>query len=269
MNTNTLLSKGTEVRNIPRCGNAGVTFIGFGGLEIGRDWGVGEGAHGGSWGAKGDPTRPEEEEAIAVTQGVLDLGIGVLDTASAYLLSEERIGKAVSDRRDEYFLASKCGEYSLYAEQTTAYDFSYEAVSKSIDNSLELLQTDVIDLMQIHFGPDQQQVIDDGETVRAMQDAKKAGKIRYLGASCDGDIARQCIESGDFDVMQMTYSLLEMQNDENIQLAYQKGIGVFVKTGLGRGKLTPKVLDNLDTLEGAERGRLRRCSTSATVTGRC
>ena len=45
----------------------------------------------------------------------------------SYLLSEERIGKAVRDRRDEYFLASKCGEYSLYAEQTTAYDFSYGA----------------------------------------------------------------------------------------------------------------------------------------------
>ena len=92
-----------------------------------------------------------------------DLGINVLDTASAYLLSEERIGKAAAARRGEYFLASKCGEYSNYAEQTTAYDFSYEAVSASIDNSLKLLQTDVIDLMQIHFGPDQQKVIDEDD----------------------------------------------------------------------------------------------------------
>lgn len=101
------------------------------------------------------------------TRGLLadgrDLGINVLDTASAYLLSEERIGNAVADRRSEYFLASKCGEYSNYEEQTTGYDFSYGAVSASIDNSLKLLQTDVIDLMQIHFGPDQQKVIDDGE----------------------------------------------------------------------------------------------------------
>jgi aryl-alcohol dehydrogenase-like predicted oxidoreductase len=185
-----------------------------------------------------------------------DLGINVLDTASAYLLSEERIGKAAAARRGEYFLASKCGEYSNYAEQTTAYDFSYEAVSASIDNSLKLLQTDVIDLMQIHFGPDQQKVIDDGECVRAMLDAKAAGKIRFLGASCEGDIARQCIESGDFDVMQMNYSLLDMSNDPNIALCREKGIGVFVKTGLGRGKLTPKVLTELDTLQGDEKRKV-------------
>ena len=49
----------------------GVTFIGFGALEIGRDWGVGAGDHGGSWGKNGDPSRPEEDESIAVVEGVL------------------------------------------------------------------------------------------------------------------------------------------------------------------------------------------------------
>ena len=58
----------------------------------------------------------------------------MLDTASAYLLSEERIGKAAAARRGEYFLASKCGEYSNYAAETTAYDFSYAAITRSIDN---------------------------------------------------------------------------------------------------------------------------------------
>lgn len=118
-----------EMRAIPRCEGARVTFVGFGALEIGRDWGLG-----------GDTARPAEADAIAVTRGVLDLGINLLDTASAYLLSEERIGKAAADRRAQYFLASKCGEYSIYGEQTTAYDFSYEAVSRSIDRSLELLR---------------------------------------------------------------------------------------------------------------------------------
>lgn len=214
-----------------RCNGAKVTFIGFGALEIGRDWGMGD-----------DTARPAEDEAIEITRGVLNLGINIIDTASAYLLSEERIGKAVAQRRTEYFLASKCGEYSQYDEQTTAYDFSYEAVTASIDNSLALLQTDCIDLMQIHFGPEQQRVIDEGETVRAMKDAKAAGKIKALGASCDGDYARQCIASGDFDVMQMNYSLLDTSNEANIAACAAKGIGVFVRTGLGRGKLTPKIL---------------------------
>eukprot|EP01052_Picozoa_sp_SAG31_P037961 SAG31_NODE_4987_length_2819_cov_1.180147_2_plen_103_part_00 len=85
--------------------------------------------------------------------------------------------------------------------------------------------------MQIHFGPDTQKVIDDGETVRAMKDARSAGKIKYLGGSCEGDYARQCIESGDFDVMQMNYSLLDRSNEANIKACAAKGIGVFVKTG--------------------------------------
>jgi aryl-alcohol dehydrogenase-like predicted oxidoreductase len=221
--------------------------VGFGALEIGRDWGM------------GDAERPAEADAIDVTRGVLDLGINILDTASAYLLSEERIGKAVPERRAEYFLASKCGEYSNLADQTTAYDFSYEAVSRSIDNSLALLKTDCIDLMQIHFGPDIQKVIDEGETVRAMKDAKAAGKIKALGASCDGDFARQCIESGDFDVMQMNYSLLDRGNEPNIASCAAKGIGVFVRTGLGRGKLTPKILreGELEVISGdSERAKL-------------
>ena len=122
-------SQALEKRRIDRCGGAKVTFVGFGALEIGRDWGMGP-----------NTSRPEAEEAVAVVGGVLDLGINVLDTASAYLLSEERIGQAAAARRGEYFLASKCGEYSNYEEQTTSYDFSYASVTKSIDNSLKLLQ---------------------------------------------------------------------------------------------------------------------------------
>lgn len=89
-----------------------------------------------------------------------------------------------------------------------------------------------------------------------MLDARAAGKIRFLGASCEGDIARQCIESGHFDVMQMNYSLLDMSNATNIELCREKGIGVFVKTGLGRGKLTPKVLTELDSLQGEEKRKI-------------
>jgi aryl-alcohol dehydrogenase-like predicted oxidoreductase len=79
------------------------TFVGFGALEIGRNWGLGQGS---------EVERPKQEVAGEVLNTVLDLGINLIDTASAYHASEERIGLYIADRRSEYILASKCGEHS-------------------------------------------------------------------------------------------------------------------------------------------------------------
>lgn len=212
-----------------------VTFIGFGALEIGRDWGLGD---------ADEKRRPDDEAAGEVLRAVLDLGINLIDTASAYHRSEERIGRTIAGRRGEYVLASKCGEHS--DEPRTFYDFSYAGISASIDRSLRLLQTDVIDLMQIHFGPDPEGVLDRGETVAAMKDAQRAGKVRFLGASIDGAVATRCIESGDFDVMQLGYSLVAQGNTENIRLARSKGIGVLIRSGLAAGALTSRVIPHLN-----------------------
>ena len=233
--------KGLEKRALGKA-EAAVTFMGFGALEIGRDWGM------------CDPARPEEGVAIEVLNGVLDAGITMVDTASAYHLSEERIGKGIGARRSEYFLASKCGEHSRGSE--TYHDFGFDAVAGSIDRSLGLLQTDRIDLMQIHFGPNAQQVVDDGDTVRAMQEAKAAGKTRYLGASCGGHIAEQCVDLGVFDVMQIDYSLLNRRDEGLIARCSELGIGVVIKGGVARGRLTPKVLDHMDALDDEAREKV-------------
>lgn len=108
------------------------------------------------------------------------------------------------------------------------------------------MKTDFIDLMQIHFGPEPKEVLDRGETVAAMKDAQKAGKIRFLGASIDGELATRCINSGDFDVMQMCYSLLDQNNEDNIKLANEKGIGVLIRSGLAAGSLTARVIPHLN-----------------------
>lgn len=229
------MDRALQKRFVPRMNN-NISFLGFGALEIGRDWGL------------GDDTarkRPEEEQAKRVLDTILDRGINIIDTASAYHRSEERIGKFVSKRRAEYILASKCGEHN--DEPNTYYDFSYDAVKQSIDNSLKLLRTDYIDLMQIHFGPDSEKVINEGETVQAMKDAQKEGKIKFLGASIDGELATRCIHSGDFDVMQLNYNILNQSNEDNIRLCKEKGIGVLIRGGLARGRLTSKVIPYLDS----------------------
>lgn len=222
-----------------------VTFIGFGALEIGRDWGLGSG---------NEVQRPDDEVAGKVLNTVLDLGINLVDTANAYFKSEERIGKYLSSRRKEFILASKCGEHSN--EPHTYYDYSFKAIKGSIDKSLLLLKTDVIDLMQIHFGPDPEKVLDEGETVAAMKEAQREGKVRFLGASIDGDMATRCIQSGDFDVMQMDYSLLSFWNEKNIKLASEKGIGVLIRGGLSYGKLTARVIPHLKEVD--EKGHIKK-----------
>jgi aryl-alcohol dehydrogenase-like predicted oxidoreductase len=208
-----------------------VTRIGFGALEIGRDWGVGP---------EEARRKPEAAAAKQMLDSVLDLGINLIDSARAYHRSEERIGEFLADRRSEYVLATKCGEHSN--EPHTYYDFSYPAISESIDLSLKLLRTDLIDVLQIHFGPDPDKVLDEGEIVRAMKDAREQGKVRFLGASPGNGQLDRCIESGDFQVLQVGYSLLDRGAKDLISKAADRGIGVLIRSGLGGGWLTPRAL---------------------------
>jgi aryl-alcohol dehydrogenase-like predicted oxidoreductase len=208
-----------------------VTLVGFGALEIGRDWGIGHGD---------TRNRPDEAGAAEVLNAALDLGVNLIDTASAYHRSEQRIGKFIADRRNEYVLASKCGEHN--DEPGTFYDFSYHAVRESIRRSRELLRSDVIDLMQIHFGPEPAKVLDDGECVRAMKDAREAGEIRLLGASIGGAVLERCIDGGDFQVVQVGYSLMHQDDGDRISRARDRGVGVLIRSGFAGGWLSPRVL---------------------------
>lgn len=218
-----------ENRRLGRTG-LDVTFLGYGALEIGRDWGIG---------TLEDQVRPDEESAGKMLNFVLDQGVNLMDTASAYHRSEERIGKLIAHRRGEYILASKCGEHNN--EPHTYYDFSYKAVKDSIDRSLALLRTSMIDIMQIHFGPDPEKVLADGQTVAAMKDAQAEGKVRFLGASPHHSILEACINASVFDVLQVDYSLLNRQSETLIADAARRDIGILVRGGLARGYLTPKV----------------------------
>jgi len=207
------------------------TLIGFGALEIGRDWGVGNDS---------ERRRPDEQEAGRTLHDVLDLGITLIDTASAYHRSEERIGASVGGQRKEFILATKCGEHNR--EPETFYDFSHAAITYSVDASLRLLKTEVIDILQIHFGPDPGKVLDDGDCVRAMREAREKGRVRFLGASVDGPVLDRCIKSADFDVVQVGYSLLNQKEGERIAKAQDRGIGVLIRSGLAGGWLTSRAL---------------------------
>ena len=87
------------------------------------------------------------------------------------------------------------------------------------------------------------------------QDRAKVNRSisRSLGASIDGDLAKRCISSGDFDVMQLGYNLFHRGNEENIKLCKERGMGVLIRSGLGNGLLTSRVVDNLQKLRENDR----------------
>jgi aryl-alcohol dehydrogenase-like predicted oxidoreductase len=203
-----------------------VSEIALGGLEIGRDWGIGS-----------DIAKPDEADATRLLHRALDLGINFIDTAPAYQLSEERIGKALKGKRDKLYLATKCGEW--FDGKRSVYDYSARETKRFIENSLRQLQTDYLDLLQIHSGS--AEVVRRGETLRAMQDAQRDGKVRFLGISCDTtEAALAALDDGGYDTIQVSYNPLQREMEPVLMKAKENNIGVIIKDGLAHGRMTPR-----------------------------
>lgn len=204
-----------------------VTEIGLGALELGRNWRY--------WDQTGDQAHPDEQDAERLLNAALDMGCNFIDTAAAYSLSEERIGKAIAHRRDEYILATKCGEWFTEGKGSI-YDYSAEATRKFIDESLRKLQTDRIDLLQIHSGS--VEVVQKGETLSAMKEAQQAGKVRFIGLSCNADAAIAAMETGEYDTIQVSYNVLYREMESRVfPIAQEKNIGVIIKDPLASGRI--------------------------------
>ena len=131
----------------------------------------------------------------------IDNGINFIDTASSYGISEQIIGDHLSHRRSEFILASKTGHSILGNEWT------YDSITDSVDKSLRLLKTDYIDIMQLH-GTDISS-LEKGDVVRALQDSRAAGKIRFLGYSGNNENVIWAITSGLFDTIQTSFNLVD------------------------------------------------------------
>jgi hypothetical protein len=170
-------------------------------------------------------TLAQEDRAAQVLNAALDAGINLLDTAACYDVSEELVGRTVAHRRAEYFLATKAGHV------TGGYrgrEWTYQTVADSIERSLRRMRTDYLDLVQLHScGVD---VLEQGEVIRALQDARQAGKIRFIGYSGDNEAALWAVESGLFDTLQTSFNLADQRARLNLfPPARARGMGVIAK----------------------------------------
>lgn len=209
-----------------------VSEIGFGTIEIGRDW------------AKetnpGDYNHLSQKEAIDVVNTAIDSGINFFDTAPAYWYSEEFLGVALEKRRHSIILATKVGENC--DENGSLYDYSYEATKRFVESSLKKLRTDYLDLVQIHSAP--LEVLNSGETYEALNDARKEGKIRFIGMTGGVAEAIRAVELNVYDTVQITYNLLDRRAEIILlDLAKKNDVGIIIKGGLATGRLTPKYIN--------------------------
>jgi aryl-alcohol dehydrogenase-like predicted oxidoreductase len=200
-----------------------VTILGYGAMEL-----------------RGDPRGPviEDEAAGALLNAVLDEGINLIDTSIDYGRSEELIGRYVGHRRDEYFLASKCGcllgPPPPGANPPFPHDFSEENIRAGVERSLRRLKTDHLDLLQVHISPSRQQMETDS-TVETLLSLRDAGAVRFIGMSGTLPNLTDHIAMGVFEVFQIPYSALQREHEELITAAVQTGAGTLIRGGAARG----------------------------------
>jgi len=172
--------------------------------------------------------RTEEEKIPALFDALIEEGINFIDTARGYTVSEEYIGRALAGRRDQFVLATKSMARSA------------EAMAEDIEISLGNLQTDHIDLYQIHNpGPaDLEKVLAPGGAMEALVDAKKAGKIGHIGLTCHlTEVFEKALEIPQVETVMFPYNPVETQGEALIAKCREKGIGFIAMKPLAGGAI--------------------------------
>lgn len=184
-----------------------VSRMGFGGLPI---------------------QRANEEDCRKILLHLSELGVNYIDTARAYTVSEGYIGKAIAGMRDRFVIASK----SMARDK--------ESMARDIELSLQNLQTDYIDLYQVH-NPNPaafETVIGPGGALEALLEAKKAGKIGHIGfTSHTADMFRRALQEDWVETVMFPYNIVETQGEELIRTCREKNIGFLVMKPLAGGAI--------------------------------
>src|SRR3981189_71473 len=147
-----------------------VTTLGYGAMEL-----------------RGAPRARDitENQAETILNAVLDAGINFIDTSIDYGVSEERIGRYISHRRSEDFLARKCGcrvGAPAVRGQVSPHVFTRDNILAGVEQSLARMKTEYLDLVQFHISPSKQSLEENG-ALDAVMELKTAGKVRFIGMS--------------------------------------------------------------------------------------
>ena len=174
--------------------------------------------------------RVSEEEAVAVVKRCLELGITLIDTANGYTTSEERIGKAISGRREQLVIATKSG------------DRTCKGIEEHLKLSLERLKVDSIDLYQFHGVNDLETlevVLSPRGPMTVVEESKRAGVVKHIGITSHSmDVAKEAVRSNRFETIMFPLNFIACEAaDELLPLAREHDVGFIVMKPLGGGML--------------------------------
>ncbi len=202
-----------------------ISPIGFGAFKIGRNQGIKyEHAY----------ELPDDAAAERLLNGVLDLGVTYIDTAPAYGLSEERIGRFLAHRRAEFVLSTKVGERFESGQST--YDFSDRGIRESIEQSLRRLRTDVLDIVFLHAPRGDLAVLEQSTVANSLLEFKDCGLVRAVGFSGYTSTAfRKAMDWA--DVLMLEYHCEDCSLERVIEEAAAQGTMVVIKKGLASGRM--------------------------------
>jgi aryl-alcohol dehydrogenase-like predicted oxidoreductase len=211
--------------------NAMVTPIGIGGAAL----------------SHGYTTPTSDEEAILAINRAVELGIAYLDTSPGYGQSERRIGLAFKNNsklREKFFLATKTGTGVRPSNYTA--DWTY----RSIENSLKLMNTEWIDLMQVHDPASLEPALAPDGALKALRDLKEQGIIKAIGLGVRShELLLQAINHGDFDTI-LTYAdfnLLRQSARETLfSVAEKHDVGIILGSPIMFGLLSNRSEEKLE-----------------------
>lgn len=186
-----------------------VSIIGFGGIPI---------------------QRLSSQEAEKVLLRAFSRGINFYDTARGYTDSEEKMGRALHNRRNKILLASK------------ALSRTADKMREELETSLRNLRTDVIDLYQCHSVDSEEhldKIVSPGGAYQALEKAREEGKIRWIGITGHSpEVLIKALETGLFHTIQIPFSIIESTwNEDVIPLAKQRGTGIIGMKPLAGGAI--------------------------------
>jgi aryl-alcohol dehydrogenase-like predicted oxidoreductase len=208
--------------------------LGKTGLRV-SEIGLGTMVHAGHFGPMDD------KESLSAIETALDLGVNFIDTSDAYGAgySETLLGKALKGKRDKVILATKGGNVMVGPNRGKT-DFSVSYIAQVMDESLKRLQTDYIDLYQLHNPT--VDVIEREDIWELLEQRKKEGKIRHYGVSINKvEEGTAAIDAGKAESIQIEFSLILQEPKENLFSRAQKAdVGIIARAPLRRSLLSGK-----------------------------
>lgn len=205
---------------------------------------------------------PSDREIRALLDLARELGVNLLDTAPAYGVAEERLGRLLPSPREDWVIATKVGEE--FRDGVSSFDFSTASTRASVERSLQRLNTNWLDAVLIHSDGEDERILREEGALSALLDLKAAGLIRAVGISTK-TVAGGLLALEHCDLVMVTYNPLVRDELAVIRAAHAAGKGVLIKKGLISGHLQD--LDAEDPVEACLRLIFAEPGVSSVVMG--